>query len=93
VLSKESQGLHPDGAYPEDDHDDDEDLLSPTFSRSDSRRRARSSSLSKSPGTRKYILYPNFGNSQKMIQVNGGGGIPPLWNTDAAARRLAMTLI
>jgi hypothetical protein len=27
----------------------------------------------------------NFGNSQKMIQVNGGGGIPPLWNTDATA--------
>lgn len=64
VLSKESQGLQPDGAYLEneqdddDDDDDDDDLLSPStdFSHNGSRRRLRSGSLSKSPAARKCIL-------------------------------------
>ena len=63
VLSKESQGLKPDGAYldndDDDDDDDDDDLLSPSIdlSPSGSRRRLPSKSVSKSPSARKCLLY------------------------------------
>ena len=63
VLSKESQGLQPDGAYLHDDDDDDDeeeeeeydDLLSPSTDYSS--RRRRSASFSKSPAGRTYLLY------------------------------------
>ena len=74
VLSKESQGLQPDGAYldvedyDEDDEDDEyDDLLSPSvdFSHYGSRRR-RSTSFSKSPAERTYLLYAILRISQLL---------------------------
>ena len=55
VLGKESQGLHPQGAYMDDDDDDDDDDgddrsgIDPTSVSGTSSRRLRAESFSKSP--------------------------------------------